>query len=118
VGSKEDRDFSKVLGVWTKFCFAKGTFVVARESPHAVLGCRELCILPHAQSVRLLPVNRTVSLNHKVSANYAIGKILFPPYTDPYPDTYEPVLGHPMFSDRHSFILPAASLLLRSVTTT
>src|SRR5260370_10388444 len=49
VGSKGGRYFSNDLGIWTKFCLAMGALIVARKSPIAVLGCREVDIFPHAQ---------------------------------------------------------------------
>jgi hypothetical protein len=50
MGSKEDREFSKVLGVWTtKFCFAKGTLIVTRKSSIALLACGKVCLITHAQ---------------------------------------------------------------------
>src|SRR5579863_5027787 len=54
MGSKDDQGFLRELGVW-------GAFVVARESPHAVHGCREVCTFPHALKCTLLSENRDVA---------------------------------------------------------
>jgi len=51
VGSKEVCDFSNVVAIGTKFCGAKRTFVIARESPVTILGCHEVYVFPHAQRV-------------------------------------------------------------------
>jgi hypothetical protein len=58
VGNKEVYDFSNVLGIRTKFRAAKGTFVITRESPITVLGCDEVYIFPHAQSLRRTLIHR------------------------------------------------------------
>jgi len=52
VGSKGDRHFPEILGIWTKLCFAKGTFIVARKSPIAVFGCAKVRFFSHTQSLR------------------------------------------------------------------
>ena len=43
------RQFSGALGIWTKFCRAKGTFVVARKFPLAILGGNEVRCDSHVQ---------------------------------------------------------------------
>jgi hypothetical protein len=58
VASKDDRHFSKVPGIWTKLCWAKGTFIVARKSSLAVRGCDEVCFFPHAESLCRTLVHR------------------------------------------------------------
>ena len=49
MSSKSDPQFPKVLWVWKlTLALAKGTFIVARKSPAAILGRREARVFPHA----------------------------------------------------------------------
>ncbi len=49
MASKEECHFTKLIGIWTKLCRAKATFIVARESPIAVFGWGEVRDSSHAQ---------------------------------------------------------------------
>ncbi len=49
MATKEERHFSELIGIWTKLRCAKGTLVIAGESPVAVFGCGEVRDCSHAQ---------------------------------------------------------------------
>ncbi len=52
MASKEERHFSKLIGIWTKLRRAKGTLVIAGESPVAVFSSCEVSDCSHARSLR------------------------------------------------------------------
>lgn len=57
MGSEKGCHFFKALGIWAKLCHAKGTLVIAREFPIAVLGCSEARRFFHTPSLRLAVIH-------------------------------------------------------------
>src|SRR5579863_2328343 len=53
MGSKVFRQISRAFGTGTKFRWAQGTSVIARESPLAVCGCREASNCSHVRKSTL-----------------------------------------------------------------